>query len=76
MKRKHVVIAFIVLIFLSAAIVLWKLFNPDEFSVREDEFALKIKLDLNEDIGLIIYSYTADGHEFGEGGQGLVRLSC
>lgn len=49
------------------AIVLFKLIFPGEYVVGEDETALYITLELDEDIGLIVYDYTADGRVYSGG---------
>ena len=49
------------------AIALYKWMFPGEYVVGEDEIALYITLDLEEDIGLIVYDYTADGRVYGGG---------
>ena len=48
-------------------ITLWKWLNPYELIIKEDEIALHIKLDLEEDIGLLVYDYTANGQNFSGG---------
>ena len=50
-----------------AAVVLYKLIIPVKFVSGEDEIALYITLDTKEDVGLIVFDYTANGREFGGG---------
>lgn len=40
---------------------------PDEYVPAADEIALHIQLDVEEDIGLLVYDYRADGHEYSGG---------
>ena len=40
---------------------------PDEYVPAADEIALHIQLDTEEDIGLLVYDYRADGHEYSGG---------
>lgn len=63
MKKKKWFVIFVAVIAVLSVTVLWKRLNPDEFTVGEDEIALYIRLDLEEDIGLLVYDYTANGHE-------------
>jgi hypothetical protein len=73
MKKKTVIIISIlsgVLVTAFAvfgAIVLFKRIFPGEYVVEGDETALYITLELDEDIGLIVYDYTADGRGFSGG---------
>lgn len=49
------------------AVALYKRTFSGEYEVGEDEIALYITLDTKEDIGLIVYDYTADDREFSGG---------
>lgn len=40
---------------------------PDEYVPAADEIALHIQLDVEEDIGLLVYDYCAAGHEYSGG---------
>ena len=40
---------------------------PDEYMPADDEIALHIQLDTKEDVGLLVYDYRADGHEYSAG---------
>src|SRR5699024_2473696 len=40
---------------------------PDEYVPAADEIALHIQLDTEEDIGLLVYDYRAEGHEYSGG---------
>lgn len=66
MKKKliGIIIAGIVV---SLSIVMYNWLFPGEFKVRNDEIALRIKLDVNEDIGLVVFDYNLDGHDFSGG---------
>lgn len=50
-----------------SAIALYKWIFSSEYAVGEDEIALYITLDTKEDIGLIVFDYTANGREYGGG---------
>lgn len=67
MNKKKAVIGISLLAVVLVCFVLYKLVFPEEFKVREDEIAIRIKLDLKEDIGLVVYDYTIDDHRFGGG---------
>ena len=67
MNKKKIVITAVAIAAVLCMVILWKWLNPDEYIVKEDEIALRIKLDLKEDIGLLVYDYTANGHDFGGG---------
>ena len=49
------------------AVALYKRLFSGEYAVAEDEIALYITLDTKEDIGLIVFDYTANGREFSGG---------
>ena len=67
MNRKKILIIISAVFALLLCLGLYKTLFPREYKVKEDEIAMKIKLDLQEDIGLIVYDYTVNGHEFGGG---------
>ena len=50
-----------------SVIALYKWLFPGDSEVNEDEIALYITLDTKEDIGLVVFDYTANGREFGGG---------
>ena len=52
-------------VFVAAALYKWMF--PGEYVVGEDEIALYITLELDEDIGLIVYDYTANGRAYSGG---------
>lgn len=49
------------------AVALYKQLFSGEYVVSEDEIALYITLDTKEDVGLIVFDYTANGREFSGG---------
>ena len=65
MIRKGIIIFIAFLLVLSFALYRW--YISYEFAVADDEIALKIKLDIKEDIGLIIIDYDVNGSK-GSGG--------
>lgn len=66
-NRKILTAAFTLVAALSllfaASFVLRECWLNRDYSVGEDEIALYIDLELNEDIGLIVFDYSADGRE-------------
>ena len=65
--KKRVLIGLLAVVALLSVVILGKWLNLGELIVKEDEIALQIKLDLAEDIGLLVYDYTANGHDFSGG---------
>ena len=65
-KRKGIIILFIVCL-LGLSFALYRWYISDEFAAFDDEIALQIKLDIKEDIGLIIIDYDVNGSK-GSGG--------
>lgn len=47
--------------------IIYKYLNSPEFIPNSDELALRIQLDVKEDIGLLIFDYEVNGHEFSSG---------
>lgn len=64
-NKKIIIISIFVILFLSYFI--YNRFFPSEYVAPEDEIVLRIKLDLKEDIGLIVYDYKIEGHEYSGG---------
>ena len=65
MIRKGIIIFIAFLLVLSFALYRW--YISYEFAAFDDEIALQIKLDIKEDIGLIIIDYDVNGSK-GSGG--------
>lgn len=65
--KKRILISFFILIILAISyIVLANIFSP-EYSPSDDEMALHIQLDTKEDVGLIVFDYSADNHTYSGG---------
>ena len=64
---KKSVILIIIVTILAGLYLGYKRLFPGEYRVGEDEIALRIKLNVQEDIGLIVYDYSVDGHDQGGG---------
>ena len=73
MKKKTIIIiaisaaAVITICAVFGAVALYKFIFPGDYVVGEDEIALYITLDTKEDIGLIVFDYSANGREFSSG---------
>ncbi len=67
MKRKRILAALGVLCALVLGFLAYRWMFPPAYQVGEDEVALYIRLDLEEDIGLVVFDYTVDGREHGGG---------
>lgn len=65
--KKIIGIAAAALIVLGLSLVIYKQIIPDEYVPAADEIALHLKLDTEEDVGLLVYDYRAGGHEYSGG---------
>lgn len=61
--KKRIVTAVAVAVVLGLGLVLYGQATPDEYVPAEDEIALYIQLDTKEDIGLLVFDYSANGSE-------------
>lgn len=66
MKKRNLIIPTI-FCFLILCIVIYKYVNSPEYTPTSDELALRIQFDVKEDIGLLIFDYEVNGHEFSSG---------
>ena len=67
MKKWTIAIPVATVIVLGLSLVVSNLIIPNEYVPADDEIALHIQLDTEEDIGLLVYDYRADGHEYSGG---------
>ena len=67
MKKKIIEIVVAIVIVLGASLVIYNQIMPDEYVPADDEIALHIQLDTEEDVGLLVYDYRADSHEYSGG---------
>ena len=67
MKKKIIGIIVSILIVLGLSLVVYNQIIPNEYAPAADEIALHIQLDVGEDVGLLVYEYRADGHEYSGG---------
>ena len=67
MKRKAIGIIAVIVVVLGLSLVVYNQIIPNEYVSADDEIALHIQLDTEEDVGLLVYDYCADGHEYSGG---------
>lgn len=67
MNKKKIGISIIIVVALGLSFIFYKQTIPNEYVPADDEIALHIQLDTNEDIGLLVYDYRADSHEYSGG---------
>ena len=67
MKKKIIGIIVAIVIVLGLILVVYNQIIPNEYVPADDEIALHIQLDTEEDVGLLVYDYCADGHEYSGG---------
>lgn len=65
--KKIIGIAAAAVIVLGLSIVIYNQIIPDEYVPADDEIALHLKLDTEEDVGLLVYDYRAGSHEYSGG---------
>lgn len=67
MNKKIIGIAVAIAAVLGLGFLFCNQMIPDEYMPADDEIALHIQLDTKEDVGLLVYDYRADGHEYSGG---------
>ena len=67
MKKKIIGSILAIAVVLALVFIVYYRAVPDEYVPAADEIALHIQLDTEEDIGLLVYDYRADGHEYSGG---------
>lgn len=67
MKKKTLWIVVAAVVVLGIGTALFHQRTPNEYAPAEDEIALHIHMDTKEDIGLLVYDYTVEGHEYSGG---------
>ena len=65
--KKIIGIAAAAVIVLGLSLVIYNQIIPDEYVPTDDEIALHLKLDTEEDVGLLVYDYRAGSHEYSGG---------
>ena len=67
MNQKKIGIAIAIAVVLGLGFIFYSQTIHNEYVPADDEIALHIQFDTNEDIGLLVYDYRADGHEYSGG---------
>ena len=65
--KKIIGMAAAAVIVLGLSLVIYNQIIPDEYVPADDEIALHLKLDTDEDVGLLVYDYRAGSHEYSGG---------
>lgn len=65
--KKIIGMAAAAVIVLGLSLVIYNQIIPDEYVLADDEIALHLKLDTEEDVGLLVYDYCAGSHEYSGG---------
>ena len=67
MKKKIIGIILAIALVLALAFIIYNQTVSDEFVPADNEIALHLQLDVEEDVGLLVYDYRADSHEYSGG---------
>ena len=67
MKKKVIGIVAAIVVVLGLSLVVYNQIIPNEYVPADDEIALHLQLDTEEDVGLLVYDYRADSHEYSGG---------
>ena len=65
--KKIIGMAAAAVIVLGLSLVIYNQIIPDEYVLADDEIALHLKLDTEEDVGLLVYDYRAGSLEYSGG---------
>lgn len=67
MKKKVIGIVAAIVVVLGLSLVVYNQIIPNEYVPADDEIALHLQFDTEEDIGLLVYDYRVDSHEYSGG---------
>ena len=67
MKKKVIGIIPARVVVMGLGLVVYNQIIPNEYVPADDEIALHLQLDTEEDVGLLVYDYRADSHEYSGG---------
>ena len=67
MKKKIIGIIAAIVVVMGLGLVVYNQIIPNEYVPADDEIALHLQLDTEEDVGLLVYDYRADSHEYSGG---------
>ena len=66
-KRIMIAVGIVAVAVLGLGFLLYRQIFPGEYVPADDEIALHVHLQTTEDIGLLVYDYRANGHEYSGG---------
>lgn len=66
-KRIMIAVGIVAVAVLGLGFLLYRQLFPGEYVPADDEIALHVHLQTTEDIGLLVYDYCANGHEYSGG---------
>lgn len=66
-KRIAIAVGIVAVAVLGLGFLLYRQLFPGEYVPADDEIALHVHLQTTEDIGLLVYDYCANGHEYSGG---------
>ena len=67
MKKKIIGIIAAIVVVLGLGLVVYNQIIPKEYVPADDEIVLHLQLDTEEDVGLLVYDYRIDSHEYSGG---------
>ena len=67
MKKNVIGIIAAIVVMMGLGLVVYNQIIPNEYVPADDEIALHLQLDTEEDVGLLVYDYRADSHEYSGG---------
>lgn len=67
MKKKIIGIIVAIVVLLGLGLIICNQIILNEYEPADDEIALHIQLDVEEDVGLLVYDYRVDDHEYSGG---------
>ena len=67
MKKKVIGSIAAIVVMMGLGLVVYNQIIPNEYVPADDEIALHLQLDTEEDVGLLVYDYRADSHEYSGG---------
>lgn len=67
MNKKVIGIAIAVLVAIGLGFIIYDQTFSGEYMPADDEIALHIQLEMKEDVGLLVYDYSANSHQYSGG---------
>lgn len=67
MNKKRIWITLVIMVVFGLSFVLYNQTISDDYVPADDEIALHMQLDTKEDVGLLVFDYSADNHKYSGG---------